>query len=116
MSLKEDNLYNSRVIEMQNELDVFKSAPNISMNNDSRKMLDQINELTKINTKLKQENSDKQAKLDHQAITIEKLMREGNKHESGSQKNGSTTSSIKEKAYSERCNQATVEELEKYKR
>ena len=95
MSLKEDNLYNSRVIEMQNELDIFKSEPNSNMNIDNKKMLDQINELTKSNTKLKQENSDKQAKLDHQAMTIEKLMRESNKHESGSQKNGSTTSSFK---------------------
>ena len=43
MSLKEDNLYNSRVIEMQNELDVFKTAPNNNMNSDNKKMLDQIN-------------------------------------------------------------------------
>ena len=35
---------------------------------------------------------------------------------SSDKKNGSFSSSTKEKAYSERCNQATVEELEKYKR
>lgn len=70
ISLKEDNLYNSRIIEMQNELDVFKMNPDTKISNDNKQLLDQINELAKVNTKLKQENEDKQAKLDHQARTI----------------------------------------------
>ena len=41
---------------MQNELDVFKMNPDTKLNNDNKQLLDQINELTKVNTKLKQEN------------------------------------------------------------
>lgn len=36
---------------MQNELDVMKS--NNELSNDNKKLLDQINELTKTNTRLK---------------------------------------------------------------
>lgn len=81
-------------------------------------MLDQINELTKANAKLKQENSDKQAKLDHQSVTIDKIMKETHslEHSATHKKHNSSSLSTKEKAYSEKCNQATVEEVEKYKR
>ena len=44
--------------------------PDTKISNDNKQLLDQINELAKVNTKLKQENEDKQAKLDHQARTI----------------------------------------------
>ena len=56
ISLKEDNLYNSRIIEMQNELDVFKMNPDTNFSNDNKQLLDQINDLSKVNTKLKQDN------------------------------------------------------------
>ena len=38
-------------------------------------------------------------------------MRQGSKVETSGKKHGSSSSSTKEKAYSEKCNQATVEEL-----
>ena len=61
---------------MENELKALKGqdAGNDS-NKDNKAMMDQINDLTKANARLKQENADKQTKLDHQTITIEKLMR-----------------------------------------
>lgn len=39
---------------MQNELDFMKSTPTNEVKNDSKRLLDQINDLTKSNTKLKQ--------------------------------------------------------------
>jgi len=74
---------------------VLKSTPSGS-SFDNKKSLDQINELSKANAKLKQENQDKQIKIDHQTITIEKLMRESTKgQDSPAPKGTSSTSSTK---------------------
>lgn len=100
--MRSGNLYNSRVIEMENEINFLKSNSPDNISNDNSKLIDQINQLTKTNTKLKQENQDKQSKLDHQTLTIEKLMRETSKVQNSPTPKYSTTSSssTKEKAYS----------------
>jgi hypothetical protein len=94
---------------MQNELDVMKSKDGLS--SDNKKLLDKINELEKKNTRLKTECQDYKIKLEHQTTTIEKLMRENAKGEAPAQKHASSSSSTKEKAYSEKCDKATVEEV-----
>jgi hypothetical protein len=100
LSLKNENLYNSRIIEMQSELEMVKATSG-APNEDAQKFMEQINELSKANARLKQDNNDKQIKLEHQTQTIEKLMREHTKieHSSGT-KHNSSTSSTKERAYS----------------
>lgn len=69
----------------------MKSTPSGS-SFDSKKLLDQINELSKANAKLKQENQDKQIKIDHQTVTIEKLMRESSKNQESPAVKGSSSS------------------------
>lgn len=70
--LKENDMYNSRVIELQNELAVARQSTTYSPNDQN--LLQQLNDLSKQNARLKQENEDKALKLQHQATTIEKLM------------------------------------------
>lgn len=41
--MRSGNLYNSRVIEMENELNFFKSNSPDIMSSDSNKLIDQIN-------------------------------------------------------------------------
>lgn len=114
IEIKGDNLYNSRVIELQTELDFIKHTKNSSTEAETKKLLTQINEINKVNAKLKQENQDHQAKLDNQAVIIERLMNENQGNPSKESSNPSTSS--KEKSYSERCNGTNIEQLEKYKK
>lgn len=66
--LRDEDMYNSRVIELQNELTLAKTAPTHTQTPTA--MLQQLNELAKQNARLKQENEDKSLKLQHQATTI----------------------------------------------
>jgi hypothetical protein len=65
--LRDDDMYNSRVIELQNELALAKTPTHTQT---PTATLQQLNELAKQNARLKQENEDKSLKLQHQATTI----------------------------------------------
>ena len=68
-------MYSSRVIELQNQLEmVMATSKQPTAQHDQQATLQQINDLTKQVATLKQQNTDKQAKLDHQAVTIDKLI------------------------------------------
>jgi hypothetical protein len=88
-------------------LDFIKHTKNSSTEAETKKLLTQINEINKVNAKLKQENQDHQAKLDNQAVIIERLMNENQGNPSKESSNPSTSS--KEKSYSERCNGTNIE-------
>ena len=55
---------------MQNELDFIRTQSAPDQSHENQKLLNQINDLTKQNTKIKQELKDLQAKFDHQTVTI----------------------------------------------
>ncbi len=50
-------MYNSRVIELQNELENARSGL-VEPSSETQRLLQQINDLTKTNAKLKQQNED----------------------------------------------------------
>lgn len=76
--VRDDKMYNSRVIQLQNELAFSHKGVT---GGQEKKLLEQVNDLSKQVARLKQEGQEKTLKLQTQTLTIEKLMMEQDKNQ-----------------------------------